>query len=64
MYDYIILYYKHEILLIPLNRGKMPLNLSSILKFKKKNLSVKYSDKDKIYDVVKNNLASNSFNQN
>lgn len=48
MYDYIILYYKHEILLIPLNRGKMPLNLSSILKFKKKNLSVKYSDKDKI----------------
>lgn len=43
----------------------MPLNLSSILKFKKKkNLSVKYSDKDKIYDVVKNNLASNSFNQN
>lgn len=42
----------------------MPLNLSSILKLKKKNLSVKYSDKDKIYDVVKNNLASNSFNQN
>lgn len=41
----------------------MPLNLSSLLKLKK-NLSVKYSDKDKIYDVVKNNLASNSFNQN
>lgn len=41
----------------------MPLNLSSLLKLKK-NLSVKYSDEDKIYDVVKINLASNSFNQN
>lgn len=38
----------------------MPLNLSifEILK----NLSVKYSDKEKIYAVVKNNLTSNSFN--
>lgn len=40
----------------------MFLNLFSILKFKKKNFFVKYSDKDKIYDVVKNNLVLNLFN--
>lgn len=42
--------------------GIMFLNLFSLLKLKKKYFFVKYSDEDKIYDVVKINLVLNLFN--